>query len=276
MIRRQFEIPYNFDQNLITGLKIIDPNGIHIHSIYMPPFKLDYLAAKNYYIAPGGLDMNQQQKFDRNEYENHVKNIEKNFPSKLMLLLQQNNILMSEDLLDYYINLGFTKFCVGSLSQAKEIRNKLPKAEIIGSITMKISLDNLLDDQYEIFDGFVLWFPYNRDYDLISQLPKKYHYILLVNCDCNITCDGTHHWFATLEQEHHNLCPNSLSQNFKWENIIRIRPMDLSIFDKYISYYKFQGRESLTTQILQTFCVYLHNYAMYPEIYATSELYKHK
>lgn len=36
-----------------------------------------------------------------------------------MLLLQQNNMCISKELLKYYIDLGFTKFCAGSIQQAK-------------------------------------------------------------------------------------------------------------------------------------------------------------
>jgi hypothetical protein len=39
---RSFEFPYNFDKNLLFGLKIFDPEGLTINCIYMPPYLKDY------------------------------------------------------------------------------------------------------------------------------------------------------------------------------------------------------------------------------------------
>jgi hypothetical protein len=82
---------------------------------------------------------------------------------------------------------------VGSYNQAKIIRDELKDTniEIIGSITMKIMPQDLNDKKYEIFNSFVLWFPYNRNIYQIKKMPIKYKYILLVNCDCSIYCSGT-------------------------------------------------------------------------------------
>lgn len=52
------------------------------------------------------------------------------------------------DLLYYYINLGFNKFCVGNIEQATIIRKILPESEIIGSITMKIMPNDLMEEKY--------------------------------------------------------------------------------------------------------------------------------
>ncbi|MGN1342706.1 MAG: hypothetical protein ACI4VL_05800 [Bacilli bacterium] len=61
---------------------------------------------------------------------------------------------------------------MGNIEQAKIIRNLIPNSEIIGSITMKIKPQDLLDETYKIFDGFVLYFPYNRKFSIIKNLPK--------------------------------------------------------------------------------------------------------
>ena len=61
-----------------------------------------------------------------------------------MLLLQQNNFCIDNELLTYYINLGFNKFCVGSIEQAKQIKKFLPSAEVIASITMKITYEEFI------------------------------------------------------------------------------------------------------------------------------------
>ena len=66
---------------------------------------------------------------------------------------------------------------------------------------MKIMPKDLEDKKYKIFNGFVLWFPYNRNLKMIQSLPKDYKYILLVNCDCSVYCQGSHHWFANYQEE---------------------------------------------------------------------------
>ena len=247
-----FEIPYNFDKKLIDNLYQIDPKGDTYHCIYMPPYYYDYHSAKRYYVHSNNIDMVKQQDISRDEYESHINYIKQYYPDKLMLLLQQNKVCIDIEMLNYYINLGFKKFCVGNIKQANIIRNILPDSEIIGSISMKIMPNDLLEQKYEVFDGFVLWFPYNRKLSIIKQLPKKYKYILLVNCDCSIYCKGSHHWFATQDEESVIKCPN----NKIWENTIRIDSQDLTLFESYITYFKLQGREYTTPQILEDLLTY--------------------
>lgn len=258
---KAFEIPYNFDKQLIKYLIKFDPVGELYHSIYIPPYHEDYHAAKKFYIHPDGKDMRNQQIISREEYESHVNLIRQYYPTKLMLLLQQNDICIDVNLLKYYINLGFTKFCVGNVKQAQMIRNVLPNSEIIGSITMKIMPQELYEDKYKIFDGFVLYFPYNRKLSVIKTLPQNYKYILLVNCDCNIYCPGTHHWFASEEYEQqYSFCPNDNIHINDWTNRIRIEPQDLSIFEPYITYFKLQGREFTTDYLIMDIEKYIKNY----------------
>lgn len=255
--KRQFEIPYNFDIQLIDFLKIY--NDINIHCIYLPPFKEHYHSAKFYCEGiPGSMPKTLE------EYEKHISYINKNFPNKLMLLLQQNNILLSEELLNYYIKLGFTKFCVGSIEQANIIRQKNINYEIIGSITMKINNEKLSENDCTSFNGFVLWFPFNRDIEAIKQLPQNFYYILLINCSCKTYCDGTHHWFVTSpEEEIKNgtiTCPQRQDLSFKTS--ILIPPDDLKYFDPYIKYYKIQGREYTTTKIINDIVKYNNNFIL--------------
>lgn len=254
---KPLEIPYNFDKNLITLLSQLDSSGKMYSCIYMPPFKFDYVGAKHNYIHSDNNSVNKNFPNTREEYVSHVNNIMSYFPNKLMLLLQQKNCCMPADLLRWYYQLGFKRFCVGSVQQAHEIRKLFSDVEIIGSITMKVTPEDLQEDKYSIFDGFVLFFPYNRDLEMIKRLPKKYNYILLVNCQCDITCPGTHHWFASVEEEKNSLqrCPHSYRPD-TWENIIQIRPMDLSVFDPYISSYKLQGREYITVHLLRDIYFY--------------------
>lgn len=278
---KPMEIPYNFDKALIDALVTIDPTGNSYHSIYCCPHKDDYHAAKRNHINSTGLDMQQSNDMDKATYIEHIMYIKKKFPNKLMLLLQQNNVLIDEDKLRFYIGLGFTKFCVGSYEQAKAIKNISKAYEVIGSITMKATMEDFKKKEYkEVFDGFVLFFPFNRNFDLIKQLPTEdFNFTLLVNCDCNIKCSGTGHWFASREAEITKSfnCPNRFfaSRGYPdWEEIIRIRPMDMSLFDPYISYYKLQGREQTTRSIIFNICLYAADYSIYPGITYSEDIYR--
>lgn len=267
---RSLEIPYNFDKDLIDIMYKLDPTGEQYHCIYCPPFPGDYQAAKHFYTHQNGRYMVEYYNFSKEEYLSHLEYIRNIFPTKMMLLLQQNNFCMEIEMLKEYISYGFSKFCVGNLDQAKQIREIFPHAEIVASITMKLMPEDLLDPQYDILDGIVLFFPYNRDLEMIKNLPSKFKYIMLVNCGCNINCGGTKHWFA---DEHTSkgrawFCLNNVAEmahgHVPWSQIIKVRPMDLAIFDPYISYYKLQGREYDTKQIVEQICLYSFNYAQYP------------
>ena len=264
----QFEIPYNFDKKLIKYLKAMNIDEL-IHCIYLPPFQEDYIAAKHFYMASNVKhDIPSKLPIERMDYESHINNINNFFPNKIMLLLQQNSRLMEDSLLDYYhYDLGINKFCVGSYEQAKVLREKYPDCEIVGSITLKIMPKDLKDPKYEIFDKFVLWFPYNRNLPQIKLLPKTYEYILLVNCDCSIHCNGTHHWLAqTVEEEKQSKCPKGHFFDDGYQDIILVYPKDLIIFEPYVSCFKFQGREYETSAIIWDVKNYINQYCQYKKL----------
>lgn len=276
---KPLEIPYNFDKKLIDILYVLDNTGNSYDAIYCCPYKDDYIAAKRYHTAENGLDMTKSNDMTRDEYIAHIQYINKTFPNKIMLLLQQNHIIMDREKLNFYLALGFTKFCVGNIEQAKELKTINSSYYVIGSLTMKMSLSQFSQDIYsQWFDGFVLFFPFNRNFNAIKQLPSHFNYILLVNCDCNIHCKGTHHWFATREQELLKTleCPNSFYLNHApdWDQLIRIRPMDMPLFDPYISAYKLQGREQTTASIIQDVCLWTTDYSRYPGITYTTDIYQ--
>lgn len=175
-----------------------------------------------------------------------------------MLLLQRNDIILTIQQLKYYIQLGFTKFCVGSIEQAKQIKNFSSIYEVIGSITMKIEKNIITTEHLLYFDGFVLWFPFNRDIQKIKEMPTNFKYVLLINCGCSKYCDGSHHWITNSFQEEQQIkCPNAdplMQHNYK--DCVKIRPQDLNLFNNLISYYKLQGRENPTFLIIRNIVLY--------------------
>lgn len=268
-IKKPFEIPYNFDKKLVDFLNIY--NNFDIHCIFLPPWGEDYPYSAKYGIIQSGKEYNYINFPDtRQEYEEHLKYINIFFPKKIMLLLQSNSHILLEDKIQYYISLGISKFCVGSIEQAEIIHNIIPEAEIMGSISMKIEpelLNNHLELYKQLFDSFVLWFPFNRDFKRLQNLPKDFKYSLLINCSCSIFCDGTHHWFISKEDASigNFNCPHKIDPDFymQYKNIIRIRPDHLYLFDNYISYFKLQGRLLQTNQIIQDIVVFTTDLNLY-------------
>ena len=84
---KQFEIPYNFDYNLISSLYKLNISNL-FHCIYIPPYWEDYISAKYNYTHIDGIKMEDNRQIDRKTYEYHITYIKTYFPDKLMLLLQ--------------------------------------------------------------------------------------------------------------------------------------------------------------------------------------------
>lgn len=257
---KPFDLPYNFDFNLIDFYNIYFNKNINrqIHSIYLPPHLNDYITAKSnqkIHTTYNTLKIKNIIPIDNQEYKEHILYIDKLLPNTLMLLLQQNNLLMSYNVLEKYLKLNIKKFCVGSIDQAKMIKEIDPSIEITGSITMKMMPNDLIEQNSllnQYFDNFVLWFPYNRNIKMIQQLPLNFNYILLLNCTCSINCQGTSHWFAT---ENDTIkCPSIQENNIQKQIII---PRDfLYLFNNYINIYKLQGREFPTKLIIEQIIYY--------------------
>ncbi|MBE6148104.1 MAG: hypothetical protein E7167_01130 [Firmicutes bacterium] len=268
--KRLFEIPYNFDIKLIESLKIFDPEGLTIACIYIPPFYEDYET-----ILRGHESNLLINILTRDEYEKHIHLINSMFPNKLQLLLQKQEQIMSKEKLQYYINLGFSNFCVGNLEQAKIIKNIDSNFIVVGSISMRLTLKEINNNHnYEnYFDYIVLHFPFCRNLNEIKQLTKKYKYILLVNAYCHAHCDGKHHWEREYKTEN-SYCPGRLGGNLlKWKYATRIRPMDLDLFSPYIEIFKIQDRGWPTRDILRDYILYSSDYSYYPEINYTERIY---
>ena len=249
---RQFEIPYNFDPKLLAGLNILKIEESIISSIYLPPYELDYPSVRRSDIMP-----------DEKNHLNQIEMIQNQFPGKIRLLLQQpnNDYLMTGELLNKYLKFGITKFCVGSLNQAKEIKNILPEAEIVGSITMNINkekIENNKEEYLEYFDSFVLNYTYNNNLEKIKQLPNYYRYILIVNSICDTRCEGQPECFDSV---YHNdfICPYIHDLKRDRQNIATISFSDLRTYDNFIFSYKIVERGSPTNLILTQLILYSMN-----------------
>ena len=265
---RKFEIPYNFDLNLIKGLQILNLPFDFIQYIYVSPHPNDYLG-----VGRAGTDKIQQMPWE--EYVFHINYIKKYFPNKLQFLLQKTDPteLISDEVLEKYINLGFTSFCCGTLEQAKMIKNINPNFETIASITSHLNTSKLkeqADDYLKYFNYIVLDFHFNRNIQEIKELPPEMNYILLVNSICNSKCQGTQHWFSNGKSFQ---CPG-LIMTEGFSDSCLIRPMDLRYFDPYIKVYKIQDRSWPTFEILYDIILYTTDFSYYPGINYDEDIYE--
>ena len=251
----RFEVPYNLKTETIDLLNYFSVQPDFISYIYMVPFTQDYLASYR-----NDLYQLEIESISREEYERQIQYIHQHgFGQRLMLLLQRPNIFLNQDQLMYYIKLGFNGFCVGSIEQAKRIKEIYPNFYVLGSILMKVDLD-IINQNFEnfkqYFDGFVLPFKFNRHFDMIKELPKDFKYTLLVNCAWSNICPCTPHWLYGDSSKCYKKIkyPNMY---VPWKETSLIQPQDLTLFQPYIYSFKLQGRDYTTPQLIQELLIYM-------------------
>lgn len=275
---REFEIPYNFDPQLIALIKQFDNRPIthfpsFVNCIYMPPYFHDYKT-----ILRGGYQASQLESMTRKEYEKHIDFISQLYPGKIQILLQNPNIIMDSDTVKYYNSLGINKFCSGSLEQSQIVRENCMNSNIVGSITMRVSKEHLDShpEYKEMFDGFVLHFPFSKSIDSIKALPQDYYYLLLVNAFCQTTCPGAHHWFNSYLPGSKDPTSDGCIQVANWEKTALVNPADLVLFEPYIKIFKLQDRGWTTDEIFRDFILYTSNFEHYPNIDSSIDYYNFK
>ena len=115
-IMRPLEIPYNFDIALIDFLRIYFKGREDlIHSIYLPPFQGHYHSAKEYLPQESGIGITKSSyPTTITEYLFHINYINKYFPNKVMILLQQNNQLLKNDI-EYVKEYNIYQYCENNI-----------------------------------------------------------------------------------------------------------------------------------------------------------------
>lgn len=265
---RKFEIPYNFDFNLIRGLQILNLINESIKYIYISPYVEDYVGVQRH-------DPNGANEFTRETYVTHINFVKQFFEGRMQLLLQKKNQIMPIETLKWYIDLGFTAFCCGNIEQAKIIKEYDSNLQTIGSIVMHTTRTKLIEnpDYFKYFDEMVLDFSYGKDIQEIKILPPQMKYMILINALCNVNCIGDHHWFCDPYAPVN--CPGKIiDEGGNFYNSCLIRPMDLQYFDPYISTYKFGDRSWLTREILRDIVLYTTDFSIYPGITYEEDLYE--
>ena len=274
---RKFELPYNFDFELIN--KLSDKEGGYknynqylenISCIYLPCYWEDSLNSRYNLLLDGTIPKSWE------EYKKHLINILN--VSKVAILIQQGCDIQ---VIDKYYLLGVRKFILTDNQLAEEMKLKYSDIELILSITKCVIDEELIDAQngsniLSVYDKIVLPFRYCRQIQLLENLSKtdgfnKYKYILMVNSHCLYNCNRCKaHWTLRADnidkfREKEKSLTNGYCIGVYSEERAYIQPYDLRYFDKYIGEYKLVDRLDSTDDILGNL-----------EKYCNADLYKDK
>lgn len=250
---RKFEVPYNFDLELINELKKSDFRE-NISCVYLPCFYLDGGNSRKNLIF--------EEKYPQNweEYKKHLLKIKE--VSQPAVLFQEKTTF---DNIKKYYNLGVRLFYLTDDNLAKEMKASYKDVVTILSITRCLTDNELQNNDLSMYDKIVLPFRYCRAIYLFEDLPKDKKYILMVNSHCLYNCNRC--------KTHWHLNANNLDEYLKKERDLTdgyccnvyseerayIPPCDLKYFDKYISDYKLVDRLEDTEIIMEYFINYNTN-----------------
>lgn len=237
-----FEVPYNFDENLI---KFYKKNKSFINYLYLPPYKDDSANTRTS-IQTSTVGHCYMPK-TREEYEFHLNRITE-AGLRYVVLWQVYDKELPLEMLDYYSNLKTAGFIVASDKTAAFIKQYNPNLLVICSIVQRTSVDILKKDLTN-YDYVILYYTFNRALGVLKLLSNlKEKLILMPNSLCDVNCPSIHHWFPTKDKPF----DPSRDCSMTIEHIDRcglIFPEHLKLFDDYVGGYKLQGRELPTDSI---------------------------
>lgn len=241
-MKQKFEIPYNFDISLINELV---PYKEYIEFIYMPSYYEDGGNSRKDLILKNRVPMNWD------DYITHITAIQKHF--KIGILLQEDSTL---ELIDKYYELGIRIFILNNNDLVLTVKEKYADIKCILSITGVLSIEDIKNNDYSMYDEIVLFFNFCRQIQLLKELPTNYKYVLLVNSHCIYNCDrALTHWRLkadTLEKYEaavETIVNGHCSDVFR-EDRAFIYPQDLVYFNEYITNYKLVDRLMNTEDII--------------------------
>ena len=250
-MKQKFEIPYNFDHDLVEQLL---PYKDHIDFIYMPSYYEDGANSRKNLILDGSTPSTWE------EYVSHVNNIKENF--NIGVLMQSNCTL---DLIDKYYNLGIKIFVINDNELAITAKEKYSDIRCILSITSILSLEDIKTNDYSMYDEIVLFFNFCRQVQLLKELPTEYKYVLILNSHCVYNCDRClTHWTMTADTlEEYKEKERKLIEEYCAifrEDRAFIQPQDLIYFNDYITNYKLVDRLMNTEDIIYEINRYSKDY----------------
>lgn len=242
-MKQKFEVPYNFDMSLVD--KLI-PYKEKADFIYLPSYFEDGENSRKDLILKGEVASSWE------EYISHINKIKENGFDIGVLIQKDSNI----DLIDKYYNLGIKIFILNNNDLVLQTKEKFTDIRCILSITAVLSLEDIKNNDYSMYDEIVLFFNFCRQIQLLKELPSKYNYVLIVNSHCVYNCDRcSDHWnLKTDTMEEYIKKADSLINNH-CGNVFRedrafIHPQDLVYFNDYMTNYKLVDRLMSSEEII--------------------------
>ena len=255
-----FEVPYNFDENLI---KFYKKNKSFINYLYLPPYEED--SANTRTSIQTGTVGHCYMPQTREEYERHLRKITE-AGLRFVVLWQVPGLDLSIEMLNYYSRLNASGFIVANDKNAAFIRQNKPQLLVICSIVQRTCY-NILEKDLSNYDYVILYYTFNRALDALRRLTQlKDKLIIMPNSLCDVNCPSVHHWFPTKDRPF----DPSRDCSMTIEHIDRcglILPEHLRLFDDYVGGYKLQGRE-LPTEAIKYLCHFYFKRTKYDDFIA--------
>lgn len=251
-MRQKFEVPYNFDISLVDRLV---PYKEFVDFVYMASYYEDGENSRKDIVLRGEAPSTWE------EYIMHVNKIKENFD--IGVLIQSGSTI---ELIDKYHDLGIKIFVLNDSELVIKAKEKYNDIRCILSITAVLSLDDIKNNDYSMYDEIVLFFNFCRQIQLLEELPKKYNYVLMVNSHCIYNCDRClSHWNLnadTIEEYSEKVFKiiDGYCSGVYREDRAYIQPNDLVYFDEYISNYKLVDRLMPTDDIIYDIDKYTKSY----------------
>lgn len=247
----KFEVPYNFDINLIEKLL---PYKEHIDFVYMSSFYEDGNNSRQEVLLRNNVPLTW------NEYVEHVNEIQKYFNIGVLI---QNDCTM--ELIEKYYSIGIKIFILNDSDLVLKVKEKYDDIKCILSITSVLSLEDIKNNDYSMYDEIVLFFNFCRQVQLLKELPTKYKYVLILNSHCVYNCDRCLTHWALREDTLEKYKEKELEIMKDHCDIFRedrafIQPQDLVYFNEYITNYKILDRLMYSDDIIYEIDRYSKDY----------------
>lgn len=248
----KFEIPYNFDKELV---KQLIPYREFVDFVYMPAYYKDGGNSRYQLVLDNAVPN------DWNEYLEHLRFVQSEF--EVGILLQRD---CTEETIAKYYNLGVKIFTINNHELATKLRQTYNDLTIILSITAIPTLEYIKSNDLSMYDEIVLFFNFARQQHLLAELPDEYKYVLIPNSHCLYKCQNClRHWYLTADtledyfDKDYDLTHGHCADVYR-EDRAFIPPQDLSYFNNYIYRYKLTDRLDSTEDIIYNIDRYSKEY----------------
>jgi hypothetical protein len=244
----RFEVPYNLDPEFPERLSRRQDLIPYIDSIYAAAWKED-------------CDNTRYDITFRDDYSKSYEEYESRLKDLLSLgipvsILAQRGAKIS--MIRKYRSLGVHSFILNDDKLAVKIREAFPEVKLTLSVTRVLTLQDLQEGRFDMYDRIVLFHWFSRHLDSLALLPERYKYVMICNSGCYYDCKWHDaHWFIKSDdiekyrEESAQACRscNAILMEGRQKSSV-IEPEDLPYFDPYVDCYKLVDRYDSTDAII--------------------------